>query len=270
MNFKRFFIPYNYLSRIKLLQKKNKIKKLEKLRFTPCNFNFIWNIDWNNKFVYNISPKNDYSIFGIKINLEKEINWHQDKFSNFIYPLERFDKISAAQWFDKGIDLVFTWEQSRFYFAIQLAQKYLVSKDEKYYSLFKSLILDWIEKNPFLYGVNWLSTMDVAIRAVNWMTVINYFSGIFDKDKKFKDKVSISLIQHAEYVSSFPLIEKNGLTTNHTSSAYCGLLFLALTLKDHPKSKLWLIQAVKGLERCMNNQVYEDGVDFEGSIPYHQ
>ena len=73
------------------------------------------------------------------------------------------------------MELVFPWELSRFYFGINLAQKYFINEDRYYYEIFGNRLHDWIEKNPFLYGVNWLSTMDVAIRAVNWIVAINLF-----------------------------------------------------------------------------------------------
>lgn len=270
INFNKFLIADNYFSRIKLWQKRIKIVRLKLSKVADSKFNFIWNIDKDFRFNSAFTVDNTYSIFGKMQNLEMIINWHQDKFSDFVYPLKRFDKINAAQWFDKGIDLVFPWELSRFYFGINLAQKYLITKDQKYYTLFKSLIYDWIKNNPFLYGVNWLSTMDVAIRAVNWIITINYFSELAKKDQIFMNEITKSLIQHAEYISAFPLIEKNGLTTNHTTAAYAGLLFLALTLKDHSKSDSWLNNSLSGLEKCINDQVYEDGVDYEGSIPYHR
>lgn len=267
--FKKYFIAHNYIIRFKQLQKKIKILKLEKLKISKSGFNFIYRID--SKFLFNeiYDRENKYSIFGKEIKLNN-IDWHQDKFSNFKYPIKRFDKINAAQYFNKGIDLVFPWEQSRFYFGINIARKYLSSKDVNYYYLFRSLLEDWIEKNPFLSGVNWLSTMDVSIRAVNWIVALNLFSEIFSEDTLFKDKISNSLSKHAEYVSHFPLIEKGGLTTNHTTSAYTGLLFLSLTLRKHPKSENWTEIAKKGLEACIEEQVYDDGVDFEGSIPYHR
>ncbi len=266
---KKFFIADNYITRIKQIQKKIKILELEKLKISKSDFNFIWRID--SKFIFNgiYNRENKYSVFGKEIKFSS-IDWHQDNFSSFKYPLKRFDRINAAQYFNKGIDLVFPWEQSRFYFGINLANKYLVSKDEDYYFIFKSLIEDWIEKNPFLYGVNWLSTMDVSIRSVNWIVALNLFSEVFSKETLFKNKITNCLLKHAEYISQFPLIEKGGLTTNHTTSAYTGLLFLSLTLKKHTKSENWIKIAKKGLETCIEEQVYDDGVDFEGSIPYHR
>lgn len=270
MNYKKFFIAENYKARSKLFQKKLKIKSLEKIKFQSSSLTQIWKIEGNKNFDFNFFEKNEYSIFGIKINLEEQLNWHQDRFSGFIYPLKRFDKIKAVQYFDKGIELVFPWEQSRFYFAINLAKKYLASGEKIYYNIFKELVLDWIKKNPFLYGVNWLSTMDIAIRAANWITALNLFWDLFEKDNEFLVEVSKSLTMHAEYIFAFPLIEKNGLTTNHTTSAYTGLLFIALAIRENPKSALWLKTAVEGLEKCIKDQVYEDGADFEGSIPYHR
>ena len=271
MNIKKFFILSNYIDKVKLLQKKIKIIKLQKLSNSSASIKHIWNINENKNFDFKFCKLNEYSIFGININLEEKIIWHQDKFSGFVYPLKRFDKINAAQWFNQGVELVFPWELSRFYFGINLAQKYLINGDTHYYEIFRKQINDWIESNPFLYGVNWLSTMDVAIRAVNWIVTLNLFQREFFSDTQaFRDKISVSLIQHAEYIFSFPLIEKDGLTTNHTIAAFTGLFFLALTLRENSKSDLWIKTAKDGLEKCIQEQVYNDGSDYEGSIPYHR
>lgn len=260
----------NYLVRLKKIKKLAKIRKLLSLEAVDTDFNFIWNIKELELLSHDYDDKNEYVVFGHKINLEENINWHKDRFSDFIYPNVRFDKLNPIQWFDKGIELVYPWEQSRFYFGLNLGRKYLITKDEKYYLIFKNLVEDWIEKNSYLYGVNWLSTMDVSIRAVNWIVALNIFSNLFKNDKSFQKNITSSLIWHAEYISAFPLIEKNGLTTNHTTSAYTGLFFLALTLRSYSKSSNWLNEAITGLETCISNQIYSDGIDYEGSIPYHR
>ena len=270
MNFKSLFVLDNYTSRIKVLQKKRKIIQLQKLKSESTKIFRTWII--NDHKISSDSKQylsGKYFIFGIPVDLEN-IDWHKDLFSGFTYPLKRFDRLNTHQYFNKGIELVFPWEQSRFYFGPHLAQKYFVTGNDKYYLQFKNLTLDWIEKNPFLLGVNWLSTMDVAIRAVNWIVTVNLFYDLFKNDPEFEKILSKSLIMHGKYITAFPLIEKGGLTTNHTTSAYTGLLFLALSLKDYQESGQWLEEAVAGLESCINSQIYEDGVDFEGSIPYHR
>lgn len=198
------------------------------------------------------------------------INWHKDYVSGFIYPLKRIDKIKISDYFDKGIDIKFPWELSRFNFGIELAQRYIITNNIKYYHKFKKILKYWLDENPFCYGINWYCTMEVAIRVINWIVALNIFISEFEKDVIFKKIIIKSLVQHAEYISAFPEIYQNGHTTNHTTADYVGLLFLSLTLKEHPKSVYWLKQSISGLEKCIKYQTYEDGVNFEGSISYHR
>lgn len=265
MKLKKIFKLQGYVQRLKLIEKKIAVRRLIKDETIEYTINEIWDLGSNVKLNSLLNDLSEYNIFGTPINLNN-INWHKDYVSRFEYPVKRFDRIKISKWFDKGIDVKFPWEVSRFYFAIKLA----TNKTNNNYLLFKKLILDWIEKNPFCYGVNWVCTMEVAIRTINWIIAINIFGDIFQKDGDFKETISKLLIQHAEYISAFPEIYENGHTTNHTTADYTGLLFLALTLKEHPKSERWLKQAIEGLEECIRYQTYEDGVNFEASIPYHR
>lgn len=269
MRIKRFFLIRNYSARYFALFRKLKIKKLELKKFSPSPLSFTWKYKFDEKLTLPTIESNHCCVFGHNLNL-KNVEWLKDYSSGFVYPNIRIDKIHPEKWYDKGIEIKFPWELSRFYFAVSLGQKYLITRDEIYYKAFRELAIDWIDKNQFLYGVNWMSTMEVAIRAINWIVSLNYFSKLFDTDNELKDKISLVLSQHAEYIYAFPEVYENGLTTNHTTAGYAGLLFLGLTLKDHPKSRLWVDSAVCGLEKCISDQVYEDGANFEGSIPYHR
>ncbi len=268
LRIKKYFIIENYISRIKNLKRRVTIEKVKRLKFSSCNISRVWEINKDVNKNFNFDPNGYYSIFGIKIKLEN-IEWHKDYLSGFSYPLEKFDRIKAIRYASIGADMKFPWEVSRFYFGTGFSFISSSNKKEIYYKQLRMLILDWIEKNPFLYGINWYSAMDVAIRAVNWIISLNFFWDLFCADNELKEKVSVSLSQHAEYICSFPLKEKK-LTTNHTVSEYAGLLFIALSLREHPKSDKWINKAVQGLEECMTDQIYPDGVDFEGSIPYHR
>jgi len=227
----------------------------------------IWNLGRPN---VDFKIEDSYtSIFGELIDLNT-VEWNKDYISGFIFPLFRFDRIKISKYFNKDIDVKFSWELSRFYFGIQLAQKYFLSNDHKYYLKFKNIILDWEKKNPFCAGVNWLCTMEVAIRAVNIIIALSLFGNAFINDCKLKKKIILMLVQHAEYIYAFPEISNKGFTNNHTTANFVGLLFISLFLKDYYKSKKWLKKSINELERCIRQQTYSDGVNFEGSIPYHR
>jgi len=265
--------PSKYINKIKSInnsiKKSHRIIELINVNFLFIPLSYVWKLEkkiFNKEILFDIS---EYKIFGTQIDLNN-INWHKDYVSGFEYPQKRFDKIKIEKWFDKGIDVKFPWEVSRFYFAIRLAQNYRISNNEKHYTKFKDLVLDWIDKNPYCFGVNWVCTMEVAIRAINLIIAINMFGKVFYEDYEFNEVLLNSLIQHAEYISTFPEIYDSNHTTNHTTADYAGLLFLALTLKEHTDSTKWLNQAIGGLEGCIRYQTYEDGVNFEASIPYHR
>jgi hypothetical protein len=267
MTLSSLFKISNYINIIDLFIN---IRKLEKINISNVEISKIWQLNYKKISDEELIIIDDHhKIFGNLLDL-KSINWHKDDVSGFSFPFKRFDKIILSKWFDKGIDVKYPWELSRFYFGITIAQKYTLKNETKTYQEFKGLIVDWIRANPFCYGVNWKCSMEIAIRAVNWIVAINIFGTTFTKDKPFNEKISISLQQHAEFISSFPEIYKNGHTTNHTTSNYMGLLFIALALNKLENSKKWLAQAVDGLEFCIRYQTYDDGVNFEASIGYHR
>ena len=249
------------------LKRKANLQRLKNRNYThPISLRRIWSLA--NPSIAP-EPTVSFNIFGTDISLD-EINWHLDIPSGHSFTPDFIDGIALQTFADRGIDVKFPWEISRFYFAVSLAQEYHVSQNPETYLKFKSLVLDWIDKNSFLYGVNWYCTMEVAIRATNWIVAASIFGDILTEDIEFADAFSISLTQHADYIQAFPEISQKGHSTNHTTADYAGLLFLAIALHEHKSSQLWLDTAVDGLEECIRYQVRNDGGHFESSIPYHR
>ncbi|MBN1599808.1 MAG: heparinase II/III family protein [Bacteroidales bacterium] len=261
----------SYKLRYRRLVKKVRTLSLLRRRFGYCPVTPIWNIS-NNSDRYKVyTPESDYiaDIFGFKVP-ENDICWNKDYASGFHYPIVRFDKIKSSRFSNKGYDIKFPWELSRFTFASNLAAQYLKTSDKKYFYKFKNLVENWISGNPFLYGVNWLCTMDIAIRAINWLIAHSVFRKFIEEDQEFKNKFSKELIRHAEYIYTFPEIYPGNHSTNHTTADYLGLLFLSVALKKYKKSRIWQKEAIKGITQCLDYQVYEDGGSFEASTSYHR
>src|SRR5438874_164355 len=84
----------------------------------------------------------------------RDLPWHTDFKAGYAWsPSEYYRNIRYANL--PGVDVKVPWELSRFQHAIFLGQAYWLTGDEAYAGEFKDQFLDWIDKNPCKYGVNW-------------------------------------------------------------------------------------------------------------------
>ena len=82
-----------------------------------------------------------------------------------------------------GVDIKVPWELARLQHLPQIAIAYVLSKkhmnifenSEVYLKEFCNVVLDFIANNPPRFGVNWRSSMDVGIRAVNILVAYDIF-----------------------------------------------------------------------------------------------
>jgi len=198
----------------------------------------------------------------------KPIDWHIDFKSGYRWNSKTwYKKISYGG--IKGVDIKVPWELSRFYHLIALGQAYTLSQDENYAKEFVYEITDWNLNNPPRFGVNWVCTMDVAIRACNMILGFNFFKDSALITLKFKYDFLKIIFSHGLHI--IKNLEKNYfVNTNHYLSDIAGLLYIGLFFYDLKIGKKWVNFALKELKKEMKNQVYDDGVDFEGSTCYHR
>jgi len=207
----------------------------------------------------------------------ERIDWHCDFDSGY--------KWSSKKWY-KDIqpkscaDIKVPWELSRCQHLPQMAVMYGITRrgTEVYNKLspevllreFRNQVLDFISANPPRFGVNWVCTMEVAIRVSNWLLACDIFQNNGGElDSRFMQEFSESILQHGLHIVNNLEYSKN-LTSNHYLSNIAGLLFVAAHLPEHEESSRWHDFAVQELIKEMEKQVYDDGTDFEASTCYHR
>lgn len=198
----------------------------------------------------------------------QSIDWHIDFKSNYSWNPKIFFR-SIRYGHIEGVDIKVPWELSRFQHLNILGQAYILTKDVKYAEEFKNQITDWIENNPVAFGVNWKCTMDIAIRAANWLVAQEYFSSknVFPKD--FWKDFYASIYEHGMFIMKH-LENQSEFTTNHYISNLAGLFFIAVYCPFFEESKSWQEFALKELSKEIEKQVYPDGCTFENSTSYHR
>ena len=204
-----------------------------------------------------------------KQKLGKEIDWHLDFKSGYKWnPKTYYLWTGKHVTLDDDSDVKVPWELSRCQHFATLGKAYWFTGDEKYANEFISQIESWIARNPVELGVNWACTMDVAIRAVNWIWGYYFFCDSENLTKEFKINFFKSLFLHGRHIINN--LEFGQIRGNHYLSDIVGLVYLGIFFQETKEGKKWLEKGLSALEEEMKLQVYPDGVNCEGSISYHR
>lgn len=178
----------------------------------------------------------------------------------------------------EGIDVKVPWELARMQHLLHLALASTATnqrQDEtpdtnRYAKEFRNQVLDFIATNPPRYGVNWVCTMDVAIRAANWLLAYDLFlSSQVKFDRAFRSVFTQSIKEHGRHiVGHLEWLEE--LHANHYLANIAGLAFIASYLERTPETDAWLVLSVQELIAEVAHQFGNDGANFEASICYHR
>lgn len=255
---KKYGLLKVFIFSIKKIRRENEVRRLKKYGFKKkvdlknfkTNINFFYSINEkeifrnfyeNNSFLKldviksaDKIIKHKFDLLGSdEVELEENIIWNKDFKSGFIWENKFYRDIKIID-LENNADVKVPWELSRFQHLFTLGKAYWITGNLKYFEEAKEQILDWIEKNPIYYGVNWTCTMDVAIRAVNLIFFYFHFQDLIEEDKKFFEKFNECLYQHGEYI--YLNLEKSlELANNHYLSNLTGLIFLGIYFKNLKK-----------------------------------
>ncbi len=201
------------------------------------------------------------------VDLGSTIPWQRDFKSGKEWPLRRLRKHELL---DAGnsSDVKVPWELSRFHQVWWLGKAHWLTGNHAYAEKFGELVSDWIDKNPPGKGVNWPIAMEVSIRAMNWIAGYHFFCESQSFKRDFWVKFVRSLLEHGAFIESH--IEYARINHNHFLSNVAGLIYLGIFFRDLPIGRRWLRWGVRELERQMQEQVYDDGVNHEKAIAYHR
>jgi uncharacterized heparinase superfamily protein len=201
-----------------------------------------------------------------------KIDWQRDFKSGRSWPLRHSSRLKIS--YPDASDIKVPWELSRFQHLPLLAGAYRVTHEERYLEEIGAQLQDWIEANPVELGANWACTMDVAIRAANWVATLVLIAG--DEDAvamprtvmPWLEDVLASLLLHGRFIRSH--LEWARTRGNHYLSDVVGLLMVAAVFSEGKEGRAWARWAARETVSELAHQVREDGCDHEASIPYHR
>jgi hypothetical protein len=208
----------------------------------------------------------DYLGSGL-VELGPEIDWQRDFKSGYRWPSSFYQDVIPTRLGDAS-DAKVPWELSRGHQLLTLARAARVFRDEQYACELENQLRSWLDANPPGIGINWVNTMEIAIRAVNWLWAIGTLEGFRPLDCELQERVTRSLQAHGRHIAR-NLEGSPQLRSNHFLADILGLLVLGSSLPGDRAAARWLNRAQRELERQIREQVLDDGVGFEASLSYH-
>ena len=201
------------------------------------------------------------------VELGPRIDWQRDFKSGYRWSPAFYQDVEITRLYDDS-DAKVPWELSRGHQLLTLARAARLYHDERFAAELERQLDSWLQDNPAGVGINWVTPMEAAIRAVNWGWAIGTLEGWRPLDGELRIRVARSLQAHGRHIErnleGSPL-----LRGNHYLADVLGLLALARMLPTDPRAGRWRRFARKALEREITTQVGPDGVGFEASLPYH-
>jgi len=194
--------------------------------------------------------------------------WNKDIISGKEWPNGTYFKRYNIIDINDCSDVKVPWEISRCHPLLHLGLAYQITKDERYSEEVMSTIEAWIKNNPFMYSINWTCSMEVGIRAVNWIYALRLIKDSESLSEFFLKKLSDSLYQHALFIYN-NLEDTEPYSGNHYMADLVGLIYICSLLEDK-QAKGWYDFALSEFWSEIRKQFLPSGFHYEKSISYHR
>ncbi|SPJ15312.1 Heparinase II/III-like family protein [Burkholderiales bacterium] len=198
--------------------------------------------------------------------------WNRDPRTGTLAPLhfgKAIDYRDAAQ---VG-DIKYLWELNRHQETVTLAQAYYVTRDWRFAQALRDLLESWFEQCPYPIGVQWNSSLELAVRLVNWAIAWHLIGGeespVFagERGQDFRAAWVQSVYRHAHFIAGQRSLHSSA--NNHLIGEMVGLYVAAVTWPLWPQARRWQQASKRRLEEEALRQTTGDGVDREQAVYYH-
>jgi hypothetical protein len=169
-------------------------------------------------------------------------------------------------------DVKYLWELNRHLQLVTLAQAWHLGRDDRYLDGCRRFIVSWIDDNPYPIGINWTSSLELALRLTNWAFAWHMLGGesspLFEGEAGayLRERWLGNVRQHCHFVRGY--LSRHSSANNHLLAELMGLLVAAMVWPLWPESARWRATAASEFEGQALLQTAPDGVNREQAIYY--
>jgi hypothetical protein len=207
------------------------------------------------------APFETFRVFDLEFAADAKLEWHHDYRHAKDAPRGFAPRLDIRDP-EKVGDIKYIWEINRHQHLTALAS----SGYPKGAQIAARELKRWLNDNPYLYGVNWTSPLELGLRLISWALLYPSIEDELERDSQFFAQFSASIYNHLTYLSRHR--SRYSSANNHLIGELAGLLVGSLCFPWWKECGSWARQAVAELEREAGLQFVPDGVNREQAISY--
>lgn len=198
--------------------------------------------------------------------------WNRDPLSGTVAPMAFGKTLDYRNEALVG-NIKYLWEPARHLELVTLAQAWRASGERRYLQGCATLLESWFDQCPYPRGVHWASSLELAVRLLNWAVAWHLMDGpgspLFEEDKgrQLRRRWLDSVYLHQRFVAGH--LSRYSSANNHLLGELMGLFVASLTWPCWPESQRWQRSSHAEFEAEALRQNSEDGVNREQGIYYH-
>ena len=165
----------------------------------------------------------------------EKIDWHLDAVNQRRAPRKSWYRIAYLD-FDTVGDSKIIWELNRHQHLVTLAKAFHLTGNGKYLGELLAQWYDWRENNPYPIGINWASSLEVALRSISWLWIWELLRGCESIPQNFHRDLQRELAlagRHIELFLSTYFAPNTHLLGEGLALFFIGTLAPALSKASH-------------------------------------
>ncbi|MBN2565242.1 MAG: alginate lyase family protein, partial [Candidatus Eisenbacteria bacterium] len=206
------------------------------------------------------------SAFGrTTIETGPEVDWLVDPVSGEHWPLAFWADVDYRR--DRALgDPRYVWEVNRHHHLVTLARAYALTGESRYADRIWRDMVSWLNANPPLFGINWASPLEIAIRLISWAMAVDIV-GADGAREGDAGAVIASVALQATHLSGNLSIYASS-RNNHLIGEAAGLLVVGAKFPFLRSADTFARRGQSVFQREVAAQVTSDGVDREQALHY--
>jgi hypothetical protein len=169
-------------------------------------------------------------------------------------------------------DIKYLWELNRHLELVTLAQAWHLSGELRFAVGCRALLKSWLDQCPYPKGPNWTSSLEVALRLVNWSCAWHLLGGedsplFADQEGRiFRQSWLDGVYRHCHFIAGH--LSEHSSANNHLLGELLGLMVGSITWPSWPQTRRWKVYAQQRFAEQALLQNGADGVNREQAVWY--